>query len=71
MVEAFNIAETFRTPVALLFDEVVGHMRERLELPEAGEIALVDRLRTAVGDGVDDHPVSIHRATHLLCYRAL
>jgi 2-oxoglutarate ferredoxin oxidoreductase subunit alpha len=55
-VEAFNIAETYRTPVVLLFDEVVGHMRERLEIPEAGEIPLVDRLRTAVGDGVDYHP---------------
>jgi 2-oxoglutarate ferredoxin oxidoreductase subunit alpha len=55
-VEAFNIAETFRTPVILLFDEVVGHMREKLELPEPGEIPLVERLRTAVGDGVDYHP---------------
>ena len=26
-VEGFNIAETFRTPVILLFDEVIGHMR--------------------------------------------
>ncbi|MFZ1986978.1 MAG: 2-oxoacid:acceptor oxidoreductase subunit alpha [Desulfatitalea sp.] len=55
-VEAFNIAETFRTPVILLFDEVVGHMRERLEVPESGAIALVDRLRTSVKEGVDYHP---------------
>ncbi|MFO7643731.1 MAG: 2-oxoacid:acceptor oxidoreductase subunit alpha [Desulfosarcina sp.] len=55
-VEAFNIAETYRTPVILLFDEVVGHMRERLEIPEPGEIALVERLRTAVREGVDYHP---------------
>jgi 2-oxoglutarate ferredoxin oxidoreductase subunit alpha len=55
-VEAFNIAETFRTPVVLLFDEVVGHMRERLEVPEPGEIPLVQRLRTAVKGGVDYHP---------------
>jgi len=55
-VEAFNIAETFRTPVILLFDEVVGHMRERLEIPEPGEIPLVQRLRTAVKGGVDYHP---------------
>jgi len=34
-VEAFNLAETYRTPVILLFDEVVGHMRERLVIPEA------------------------------------
>jgi 2-oxoglutarate ferredoxin oxidoreductase subunit alpha len=55
-VEAFNAAETYRTPVILLFDEVVGHMRERLVLPEAGEIALVERLKTAVKEGVDYHP---------------
>ncbi len=55
-VEAFNIAETFRTPVILLFDEVVGHMREQLSIPEPGAIPLVERLRTAVKEGVDYHP---------------
>jgi 2-oxoglutarate ferredoxin oxidoreductase subunit alpha len=55
-VEAFNIAETYRTPVVLLFDEVIGHMRERLEIPEPGELDLVGRLRTAVKQGVDYHP---------------
>ncbi len=55
-VDAFNIAETFRTPVILLFDEVIGHMRERLVLPQPGEIPLVERLRTAVPRGVDYHP---------------
>jgi 2-oxoglutarate ferredoxin oxidoreductase subunit alpha len=55
-VEAFNLAETYRTPVILLFDEVVGHMRERLVIPEAGVIPLVDRLRTSVKGGVDYHP---------------
>jgi 2-oxoglutarate ferredoxin oxidoreductase subunit alpha len=55
-VEAFNIAETYRTPVVLLFDEVVGHMREKLVIPEAGEIPLVERLWTSVKEGVDYHP---------------
>jgi 2-oxoglutarate ferredoxin oxidoreductase subunit alpha len=55
-VEGFNIAETYRTPVILLFDEVIGHMRERLVVPEEGEIPLVERLRTAVDEGVDYHP---------------
>lgn len=55
-VEAFNMAETYRTPVILLFDELIGHMREPLTLPEPGEIPLVDRLRTAVREGVDYHP---------------
>ena len=55
-VEAFNIAETFRTPVVLLFDEVVGHMREKLVIPDSGEIPLVQRLHTSVPGGVDYHP---------------
>jgi 2-oxoglutarate/2-oxoacid ferredoxin oxidoreductase subunit alpha len=55
-VDAFNIAETYRTPVILLFDEVIGHMREKLIIPKTGEIPLVDRLRTEVKSGVDYHP---------------
>ncbi len=55
-VDAFNISETYRTPVILLYDEVVGHMRERLLMPEQGELPLVERLRTSVREGVDYHP---------------
>jgi len=55
-VEAFNLAETYRTPVILLFDEVVAHMRERLAVPEPGVVPLVERLRTSVKEGVDYHP---------------
>ena len=55
-VDAFNISETYRTPVILLYDEVVGHMRERLLMPKEGEYPLVERLRTSVKDGVDYHP---------------
>jgi 2-oxoglutarate ferredoxin oxidoreductase subunit alpha len=55
-VEAFNFAETYRTPVVLLFDEVIGHMREKIEIPEKGELPVVKRLRTSVPKGVDYHP---------------
>jgi 2-oxoglutarate ferredoxin oxidoreductase subunit alpha len=55
-VDAFNIAETYRTPVILLLDEVVGHTREKLVMPQGDEIPLVERLRTAVAQGVDYHP---------------
>ncbi len=55
-VTAFNLAETYRTPVILLLDEVVGHMRERLVIPEKGELPLVERLKTSVKEGVDYHP---------------
>jgi 2-oxoglutarate ferredoxin oxidoreductase subunit alpha len=55
-VDAFNLAETYRTPVILLLDETTGHLRERLEHPETGEIQTVQRLRTSVKQGVDYHP---------------
>ena len=55
-VEAFNLAEIYRTPVIVLLDEVVAHMRERLVIPKSGEIELVERLKTSVKEGVDYHP---------------
>lgn len=42
-VMAVNYAERFRTPVVLLMDEVVGHLREKVELPEADELKLYPR----------------------------
>ncbi len=55
-VDAFNMAETYRTPVIILLDEIIGHMREKLVIPEAGQIPVVERLRTSVKKGVDYHP---------------
>ena len=55
-VEAFNMAEIYRTPVILLFDEVIGHMREKLVIPAKGERDVVERLRTTVPVGKDFHP---------------
>ncbi|MFW5694145.1 MAG: 2-oxoacid:acceptor oxidoreductase subunit alpha [Alkalispirochaeta sp.] len=55
-VRAFNLAETYRTPVVVLFDEMLGHMRERLVIPDAEDLPTVDRLRTSVPEGVDYHP---------------
>ena len=81
-VDAFNIAETYRTPVILLFDEVVGHMRERLIMPEPGEIPLVDRLQN-LGQGgrglsslsaAGRRPaadVGLRRCSSIQCYRSV
>ncbi|MBP2640539.1 MAG: korA [Firmicutes bacterium] len=42
-VKAVNYSERFRTPVIILLDEVVGHLRERVELPSAHEIEIYPR----------------------------
>lgn len=44
-VKAFNLAEKYRTPVILLTDEVVAHTREKIVLPPATPLEVVDRLR--------------------------
>jgi len=40
---AVNYSERFRTPVILLMDEIVGHLREKVELPEASAIEIYPR----------------------------
>lgn len=55
-VDAFNLSETYRTPVILLFDEVVAHTRERIVMPKPAEINVVKRLKTSVPEGTDYHP---------------
>ncbi|HDH25436.1 MAG TPA: 2-oxoacid:acceptor oxidoreductase subunit alpha [Actinobacteria bacterium] len=45
-VKAFNLAERFRTPVILLYDEVIGHTRESVVLPESVDV--IDRTQPTV-----------------------
>ncbi|MEW6333728.1 MAG: 2-oxoacid:acceptor oxidoreductase subunit alpha [Thermodesulfobacteriota bacterium] len=42
-VQAFNFAETYRVPVILAPDEIVGHMRENFRLPDPGEVEVINR----------------------------
>ncbi len=44
-VEAFNLSEEYRVPAFVLSDANIGHMYERLVIPEKGEIRVVDRKR--------------------------
>jgi 2-oxoglutarate ferredoxin oxidoreductase subunit alpha len=44
-VKAFNLSEKYRTPVIILSDEVVAHTREKLILPPAAPLEVVDRHR--------------------------
>ena len=42
-IRAFNLAERYRTPVILLSDETISHMRERMFLPKPGTITIYNR----------------------------
>ncbi len=43
MIDAFNYSELYRVPVIFLMDEVVGHMTEKVVIPEADEIEIIPR----------------------------
>jgi 2-oxoglutarate ferredoxin oxidoreductase subunit alpha len=49
-VKAINAAEMLRTPVFLLSDAMVGHMREAINLPDPLSLVLVERLSPALGE---------------------
>lgn len=42
-VDAFNLAEKYRTPVVLLTDETVAHMRERVKIPSTEDLQILNR----------------------------
>ena len=42
-IEAFNLAEQYRTPVIVLSDALLGHMREAVTLPEPGSLRIAER----------------------------
>ncbi len=44
-IQAFNLSEKFRTPVILLIDEVVGHMREKMVLDDEEKIEIFNRVK--------------------------
>jgi len=43
-IKAFNFAEKYRTPVILLLDEVTAHTREKIFIPDPGELEIVSRV---------------------------
>jgi 2-oxoglutarate/2-oxoacid ferredoxin oxidoreductase subunit alpha len=47
-LKAFNLSEKYRTPVIILSDEVVAHTREKIALPHAEEIEVVQRIRPSM-----------------------
>jgi len=42
-IEAFNLSETYRCPAFVMTDEIIGHLMERLTIPEPEKIHLATR----------------------------
>lgn len=41
-IRAFNLAIKYRTPVMVLIDEIIGHMREKVVVPDKSEVETID-----------------------------
>jgi 2-oxoglutarate ferredoxin oxidoreductase subunit alpha len=47
MIDAFNLSEQYRTPVMFMMDEAVGHMTEKVVIPQPDEITIFPRRYTS------------------------
>jgi 2-oxoglutarate ferredoxin oxidoreductase subunit alpha len=50
-IKAMNLSEEYRTPVILLLDEVLAHMREKVSLPDRSEVEIPGRVKPEVPAG--------------------
>lgn len=52
IIRAFNLAEKYRTPVIFLMDEIVGHMRQGVELPDPKDL-IINQRKMSFHDGAN------------------
>ena len=57
-VRCFNLAEKYRTPVILLMDEIVGHLREGIQIVEEEDLHIVERK-------MKERPDTLHLPYHV------
>ncbi len=43
MIDAFNLSEKYRQPVLVMMDGEIGHIRERIEFPDPGDLEIIPR----------------------------
>jgi len=47
-IEAFNLAEKYRTPVCVMADGEIGHLRERVIIPDEKDMKLINRVPATI-----------------------
>ena len=47
-VEAFNLSEKYRNPVCVMTDGEVGHLRERIVIPDEQDMEIIDRVQATI-----------------------
>jgi 2-oxoglutarate ferredoxin oxidoreductase subunit alpha len=60
-IKAFNFSEKYRIPVILLLDEVIAHMREKVEIPAPEDIEVINRKKPTV-----PYPLNLMKTEFLL-----
>jgi len=43
IIRAFNLSEKYRTPVLFMMDEMIGHLREGVEIPDTDKLVIINR----------------------------
>ncbi len=63
-IRAVNLSEKYRTCVVLLLDEVLGHMREAVTLPDLAKVKIINRIKPTIPPEwykhYEDNPKYIH-----------
>jgi 2-oxoglutarate ferredoxin oxidoreductase subunit alpha len=47
-IEAFNLSEKYRNPACVMTDGEIGHLRERIVVPEEKDLKIIDRVPATV-----------------------
>lgn len=47
-LEAFNLAEKYRNPVCVMADGEIGHLRERVVIPDEKDLKIIDRVPATI-----------------------
>jgi 2-oxoglutarate ferredoxin oxidoreductase subunit alpha len=47
-IEAFNLSEKYRNPACVMTDGEVGHLRERIIIPDEKDMKIIDRVQATI-----------------------
>jgi len=47
-IEAFNLSEKYRNPACVMTDGEVGHLRERIVVPDEKDLKIIDRINATI-----------------------
>ena len=64
VIRAFNLSEKYRTPVIFLMDEIVGHMREGVTLPDPREL-IINKRHISYHDGANKQCYAVREGEYV------